>query len=209
MDPYNNFYDFVEMAMGRKLNKNMVDNYEQVRAKLLNELHTVVTSDNITWTGAIACAPNWNVSLEPFPVQQECPAPKCKKEKGNNPMDDKVYYLKSRIEEIYCDFKNDFIKQFAVKTPSTFADLVTAIKNGTYTDNTATEGKRYNLFDGVKWGDQAGYEAAVKAMKSARQIALDTITVKDPATDGLAAMQTFEAWTYTAPAVSPTSESAA
>lgn len=113
-------------------------------------------------------------------------------------MDDKVYYLKNRIDEISYGFDNAFEKQFGVSPPKTFADLVTAITDGKYT---APVGERdgYNLFNGVKWGDQAGYTLAVAAMKVEKKIATDTIMVKDPATDGLAAMQAFQAWTYTAP----------
>lgn len=152
-----------------------------------------------------------SVTLVPLPVHtvtsdyclnRSCGVPKevkayqAKKEKGNNPMEDKVYYLKNRIDEMSCDFKDALIKQFKIGEPRTFADLVAAITGGNYTAPDATK-KTYSPFDGVKWGDQVGYDAAYKSLKTAKQAAVDTIMVKDPATDGLAAMQAFEAWTYT------------
>lgn len=159
----------------------MVDNYEAIKKQMYIEA---------TFNSAVL-----------MPVCAIAPCPPCgmnKKEKGNNPMDDKVFYLKNRIDEIAYAFDIAFEKQFGVGVPQTFADLVTAITDGKYTAPTDVS-KRYGIFDGVKWGDQAGYALAIAAMKVQKKIATDTVMVKDPATDGLAALQAFEAWTYTAP----------
>jgi len=173
----------------------MIENYEEYKRKVLNEPHVSMTIEGSIWTGA--------VQLAPLPVPTACKAAECKKKEGKNPMDDKVYYLESRIYNTASQKVSAFATQFGINDdpdPRTPAELVERITAGKYILPDATKRKAYSALDGIRWRDPAvkedtdGYKAAVKAMKVQQQIAEDIIKLKDPATDGLAALQAFEAW---------------
>lgn len=101
------------------------------------------------------------------------------------------------------------------RQPHTWDQLVAAITGNKFTldqkrldvakeDFGDEWANHYNMFAFVKWTDYTGFdsktfEATKKAINVEHVKAKDTISVMDP-TAGLAALQAFDAFTYTAPA---------
>jgi len=173
----------------------MIENYEEYKRKVLNEPHVSMTIEGSIWTGA--------VQLAPLPVPTTCVGVECKKKEGKNPMEDKVYYLEGRINSIASEKIIALSNQFGINDdpdPRTPAELVARITAGKYILPDPAKRKAYNALDGIRWRDPSvkedmdGYNAAISALKVQKIAAKDIIMVKDPATDGLAALQAFEAW---------------
>lgn len=157
------------------------------------------------------------------PVSAPCWPKACKKEEKEDTMtynetEANRKYLNNRLYESKYVKRNELVKQFNIDAsaqPGNYKQLIDAIKNGNYTLNTKrtavidaviAEGDNYygSPFDGITWTylglpDFAGYSTAEKAMEKAYTTAKDTINTGD-AVAGLAALQAFEAFVYTAPA---------
>lgn len=149
---------------------------------------------------------------------------RCEKQEGKTQMNTNTErdYLARRVESVSYDFDSKLEKQFNLgknTNPRTYKDLIDWVTNGKYTLDTKITGKIDAIiaddetyygssFDGIVWTgagftvDHAGYVIARKAMQAARTVARDVVMTQD-ATAGLAALNAFEAWTYTAPAVTP------
>jgi hypothetical protein len=122
-------------------------------------------------------------------------------------------YLNDRVQSIFYDKRDAFAKQFNINgrlIPSTYKELIDAIKNDKYTldtkrtsqiDSWAEDDEFYGSpIDGITFKldnapDCDGYDAAVKAAEKAKIAAKDVINTGSAA-DGLKALQDFEAWTY-------------
>lgn len=153
------------------------------------------------------------------------PSTRCQEQEGKTQMNTNTErdYLARRVESVSYDLDSKLEKQFNLgknTNPRTYKDLIDWVTNGKYTLDTKITGKIDAIvaddetyygssFDGIVWTgagftvDHAGYVIARKAMQAARTVARDVVMTQD-ATAGLAALNAFEAWTYTAPAVTPT-----
>lgn len=153
-----------------------------------------------------------------------CEAIPYEKQEGKTQMNTNTErdYLARRVECVSYDLDSKLEKQFNLgknTNPRTYKDLIDWVTNGKYTLDTKITGKIDAIvaddetyygssFDGIVWTgagftvDHAGYVIARKAMQAARTVARDVVMTQD-ATAGLAALNAFEAWTYTAPAVTP------
>lgn len=123
---------------------------------------------------------------------------------------DQRRYLEKRLYDISYEIKTGLKKQFGLiddAAPLTAEDFIARIKDGKYTVDaedlkretwSATSAAGY-----IRWRDPSvvedkdGYKAAKAAMEAEVTKVTDIIKIKTPA-DGLAALQAFEGWTYTA-----------
>lgn len=160
-----------------------------------------------------------NLALKPVDVWYTCPTPE-KQKKDVNPMNyasvgltnisapsdaaQQRSYLKERLADVDLTLKEGLKDQFKMnppQPPKTIGDLVDRLKNGAYTIEDADKtDKRIGIgywTDYFSWrtepADEAGYKKAKEELKAAKQKALDTIVIAEPA-DGLAALQEFEAF---------------
>lgn len=154
----------------------------------------------------------WNlVSTEPV-----AKAPEGTKKKGK-PMYDcdcedsieiqRLDYSKNRASSIVWNKRSDLRKQFKMDAPSapkTIEELVERINNKAYTIKPKDDGQHYwSVLDRMSWripgevADEAGYEIANNALNAQHVKTLDEVTLGNDIA-ALAALQAFDAWTYTA-----------
>lgn len=115
-------------------------------------------------------------------------------------------YLRGRVNEIYTNKYSTLQRQFGFRSddaPRNFTDLLARLTAGKYVIPEDKKGRdTYDPLNWVEWRDpaivrdDAGVKVAETALDKARTTAMDAIMIADPK-DGLAAVQTFEAWTYT------------
>lgn len=121
-------------------------------------------------------------------------------------------YLLSRLERAWDPKETELIKLFNLNVdnkPTTFKELVAAIKDGKFKVDPkiekkldAVEADEYEWFYGPLYGiifdgpepDFDGYRASIAEVRKQQIAAYDTIMTADAA-DGLKALQAFEAWT--------------
>lgn len=150
----------------------------------------------------------------------------CNKEEGNNPMNyasasistpatetqDQRKYLTKRLEDVYCNLRDPLEAQFGLiddEPPGSPKDLAERIAAGKFIirgyGDDAKNADRYRYWapieliqwrDPAKKADTEGFEVARKALKAAKQKALDIIKIDEPKA-GLDAIKALEAWTPT------------
>lgn len=201
MDPYNNFYDFIKLVYGSKYKEPMIDNYEQVREKMLSDsTYWQIPPVAVSTFTVNTCVPTSN-------VQKAFKALKENKEKGNNPMDDKIYYLQTRVNTIDYTKDQELRKQFGLvddDAPRSAVEFVKRIQDGKFTLKDGADKNAYRPSEYIRWRDPSvkedkdGYVVAENALRKMVQATVDIVNIKS-ADDGLTAVQALEAWTYTAP----------
>lgn len=156
-------------------------------------------------------------------TQQYYDEPRCKEQEGKTQMNTNTErdYLARRVETVYYELEAGLAKQFHLHgntNPPTYKQMIDWVKNDKFTldvkitakiDAIEADEPYYGSFlDGIVWNgagfsaDREGYNVARKVLVTARTTARDIVMTQD-ATAGLAALNAFEAWTYTAPAVAP------
>lgn len=162
------------------------------------------------------------------PCEASCPATPVKKScgtKGNKPMryrydeefdsadsteNRKTNYLEGRLYNIFDIKDTELQKQFYIAdmdTPITPSDVKARLEAGLFELPTEevwnTRGFYGSALGYIKWrdpsksADKDGYDKAFKALRAERTKTEDAIQILSPDA-GLAAIQTFENWTYTA-----------
>ena len=112
----------------------------------------------------------------------------------------KLDYLLDRLSYAKYEMESRFRIQFGLEqdTPKTFEDALKRLQSGQYTYSKPKRPYWWN--EGLRWTtvaeDYAGFDAALLAMKKAETAAKDII-MSGVYADGLAALQKFEAFTYT------------